>query len=408
MAIDAGPTYAVLAIFGASGTGKTHLARGLVRSWQERGSANGKMPNVPNTSPRPISATQLADAIRREAVDDFRRRSSRPPFAGHRRRRPSARQRLPPTRAPLHDRRLRRIRRVAGRDLLDVRVSVAGNLVARCPQPARRRARIATRPARASGPRAAGPPCVGRPWPAAFRRSGPPLGCRRHRHCRRCFRGAVRTAEDGSNLEGGDLQAVERFSAERAASQPPMREHPRKPLRSTTACRKKCSKRLPPPVGRLGPRDGGLPGPRTGRFQLRTHRPAPSAAATTRTIMHNYRKIAELVITRLRHPRRRGELQRQLPHQNTESWKTRVTECRLFHPVDLSTITASIQRPTPQHPLRNTGTTLAQQPTQQAVHDRAPTETSYAASKHLCPATQRRCDTLPLKHIADYRVKTTY
>jgi chromosomal replication initiator protein len=61
------PALSVLAIHGTTGTGKSHLARGLVRSWQERfGSDSAEF----------ISASDfrhsLADAIKRDAVSEFR------------------------------------------------------------------------------------------------------------------------------------------------------------------------------------------------------------------------------------------------------------------------------------------------------------------------------------------------
>jgi chromosomal replication initiator protein len=60
---------AVLSIHGKSGTGKTHLARGLVRNWHEHYGAE---------SAEYFTATdfrhELVDAIKRELVADFRRR----------------------------------------------------------------------------------------------------------------------------------------------------------------------------------------------------------------------------------------------------------------------------------------------------------------------------------------------
>jgi chromosomal replication initiator protein len=65
---DASPTVSILAIHGTSGTGKTHLARGLVRSWQERfGSDSAEF----------ITAADfrhtLADAIKHDTVSGFRK-----------------------------------------------------------------------------------------------------------------------------------------------------------------------------------------------------------------------------------------------------------------------------------------------------------------------------------------------
>ena len=61
--------YSVLAIFGVSGTGKTHLARGLVRSWQERCGAD---------SAEYLTSLDfrhaLREAINANAVRDFRNR----------------------------------------------------------------------------------------------------------------------------------------------------------------------------------------------------------------------------------------------------------------------------------------------------------------------------------------------
>jgi chromosomal replication initiator protein len=62
----AAPT--VLALFGPSGTGKTHLAHGLVRHWQELHGAEAAHYMTANDFRR-----QYADAIRADAVSDFRR-----------------------------------------------------------------------------------------------------------------------------------------------------------------------------------------------------------------------------------------------------------------------------------------------------------------------------------------------
>ncbi|MGD9635113.1 MAG: DnaA/Hda family protein [Pirellulales bacterium] len=63
------PLCSLLAICGASGTGKTHLARGLVHSWQERFGANAATY---------LTAADfrhaLADAVRHESVGEFRGR----------------------------------------------------------------------------------------------------------------------------------------------------------------------------------------------------------------------------------------------------------------------------------------------------------------------------------------------
>jgi chromosomal replication initiator protein len=69
----------VLAIHGASGTGKTHLARGLVRTWQERGCASGN-----DTDGKGAQCAEyftaadfrhaLADAIKADTVGEYRQR----------------------------------------------------------------------------------------------------------------------------------------------------------------------------------------------------------------------------------------------------------------------------------------------------------------------------------------------
>ncbi len=62
-------TFGLLAICGASGTGKTHLARGLVQSWQENGGAD---------CAEYVTAADfrhtLADAVKKDTVNEFRRR----------------------------------------------------------------------------------------------------------------------------------------------------------------------------------------------------------------------------------------------------------------------------------------------------------------------------------------------
>ncbi len=66
---DARSAVAILAVFGTSGTGKTHLARGIVQSWQERFGAE---------SAQYLTAADfrhmLTDAIKNDDVVEFRRR----------------------------------------------------------------------------------------------------------------------------------------------------------------------------------------------------------------------------------------------------------------------------------------------------------------------------------------------
>jgi chromosomal replication initiator protein len=64
----------VLAIYGASGTGKTHLARGLVQSWQERGSNETNGADCAQYLPASDFRHMFLDAIKRDEVSDFRRR----------------------------------------------------------------------------------------------------------------------------------------------------------------------------------------------------------------------------------------------------------------------------------------------------------------------------------------------
>jgi len=66
---DADATTSLLAICGASGTGKTHLARGLVQSWQERFGAAAAM----YVTAADFRHT-LADAVRHDTVAEFRER----------------------------------------------------------------------------------------------------------------------------------------------------------------------------------------------------------------------------------------------------------------------------------------------------------------------------------------------
>jgi chromosomal replication initiator protein len=72
-------TATVLAIYGASGTGKTHLARGLVRSWQERGRTDGNSTDANSADcAEYLTASDfrhtLVDAIKSDTVGEFRRR----------------------------------------------------------------------------------------------------------------------------------------------------------------------------------------------------------------------------------------------------------------------------------------------------------------------------------------------
>ena len=67
-------TAGVLAICGASGTGKTHLARGLVRSRQERDGPNGNSAESADYLTAADFRHTLADAIKTDAVSEFRRR----------------------------------------------------------------------------------------------------------------------------------------------------------------------------------------------------------------------------------------------------------------------------------------------------------------------------------------------
>ncbi len=66
--VGAAATLPVLAIYGASGTGKTHLARGLVWSWQEREAERAEYLTAADFR------HTLADAIKTDTVNDFRRR----------------------------------------------------------------------------------------------------------------------------------------------------------------------------------------------------------------------------------------------------------------------------------------------------------------------------------------------
>ena len=81
---DSRATATVLTICGASGTGKTHLARGLVRSWQERGRTDGHSTDWSRTEANSADCAAyltaadfrhtLIDAIKTDTVGEFRRR----------------------------------------------------------------------------------------------------------------------------------------------------------------------------------------------------------------------------------------------------------------------------------------------------------------------------------------------
>jgi len=64
----------VLAIYGPSGTGKTHLARGLVRSWRERSCVDGNGADCAEYLTATDFRHTLADAIKAASVGEFRSR----------------------------------------------------------------------------------------------------------------------------------------------------------------------------------------------------------------------------------------------------------------------------------------------------------------------------------------------
>jgi chromosomal replication initiator protein len=64
----------ILSIYGVSGTGKTHLARGLVQSWQERDGSDTAGANTAEYFTAADFRHALADAIRAESVNAFRAR----------------------------------------------------------------------------------------------------------------------------------------------------------------------------------------------------------------------------------------------------------------------------------------------------------------------------------------------
>lgn len=71
---DRRATAEVLAIHGVSGTGKTHLARGLVQTWQERGRVSGSGAECAEYLTAADFRHTLADAIKSDTVGELRRR----------------------------------------------------------------------------------------------------------------------------------------------------------------------------------------------------------------------------------------------------------------------------------------------------------------------------------------------
>jgi chromosomal replication initiator protein len=72
LACEESPRWSLLTICGPTGTGKTHLARGLVQSWQDRFGADSAA-----FLPASDFRHALADAVRQEAVSEFRARLRR-------------------------------------------------------------------------------------------------------------------------------------------------------------------------------------------------------------------------------------------------------------------------------------------------------------------------------------------
>jgi chromosomal replication initiator protein len=64
----------ILSIYGVSGTGKTHLARGLVQSWQERDGSDTAGANTAEYFTAADFRHALADAIKSDTVAEFRNR----------------------------------------------------------------------------------------------------------------------------------------------------------------------------------------------------------------------------------------------------------------------------------------------------------------------------------------------
>ena len=151
----------ILAICGASGTGKTHLARGLVHSWQERSGNDGA---------EYLTAADfrhaLTDAMRHEKVDEFAPASAAT-VCWRSTTSTACRGRVLAARAPLHDRRLRRSRSDARRHFVAAAESFT-QFVNRCPQPVGRRSRTAARPAGGRRPDTACASHIGRVGPAAL------------------------------------------------------------------------------------------------------------------------------------------------------------------------------------------------------------------------------------------------
>ena len=234
----------VLAIYGASGTGKTHLARGLVQSWQERGHAYGKNTDCAEYLTAADFHHTLADAIKTDTVSEFRRR-----LRGRRLLAIDDVDRLPRDEYIQQELRytidaceehgamvvvtsatpVSAVRNLAA----DVRSRLAGGLELRlAPPDEAARQRLAHHVSAA----------LGRPL---VRRSRPPSGRGHHRHRGRHLRGPVRTQR--RTFEAHRQRRPGRGTLFGQPRRPPARDprHPCVPSPNTTAYRKKCSKAAP-------------------------------------------------------------------------------------------------------------------------------------------------------------------
>ena len=250
----------LLALFGHSGTGKTHLAHGLVNHWNtHHGAESAALPHRRRLLSRPARRHQTT------YHDRVPSRTSRPRTARHRRPPPTTERRLRIARTAVHARRLRRKRRHNHRHVAPAGQHTRKHF-ARPAQPPVSGPLAATRTARWRRPHPHHSPSIRVARPSTLRASRRESCQRRRWHGERSIRCRFRT-----------LCIDERRPKRSIAIRPPAatsRNHRRRRPPLPPAA-KAAKKPIPPPIDRHRPGSRHLPGPRVGRRQLRTNRPSP-------------------------------------------------------------------------------------------------------------------------------------